>query len=160
MFSILKYGAKIFLAVMGFISFDDINEKQVNFNPDPGLNDSNYIPFVIPNSSKTANNIFYADEVYFPLYEEPINYMICREINVPTIINKHRFEGIDERNLNISSKLPICMNESLLKFEVIIIDPTEKHSADKFIKVLSVKENYFSRTRITNSEIIVSDLTN
>ncbi len=27
--SILEYGAKIFLAVMGFISFEDINEKPI-----------------------------------------------------------------------------------------------------------------------------------
>jgi len=156
--TIAKYGMNIFLAIMGFISFDDINEKQIYNEIGNGLNENNYVQFIIPN--ETANNVYYADDVYFPINEKPINYMICKQDEVPIEINKNSFQPINERDEDISSKLLVCMNESLIEFDVIVIDPNNKWSSEKYIKVFSVNENYSLETQITNSEIIISDLTN
>lgn len=156
--TIAKYGLNIFLAIMGFISFEDINERQFKYGSGNGSNENNYVQFVSPN--EFGNNVYYASEIYFPKDEKSINYMICKKNDAPIKTTQNVAEIIKERKEDISSKLYASIKKSLIEFDIIIVDPTEIGSVEKYIKVLSVNENYSSGTRISNPGITISDLIN
>lgn len=132
-FSILKYGAKIFLAVMGFISFEDINVKPVGNNTDINVNYVESIPIV---KHLQTENPFYADASYFISDKKSPSVLLTNQKAEWKGINDCEFITQFENNLEFPDKIIMLGNKNIEDFDIVIFNENDNTEFEYHIKVI------------------------
>lgn len=136
-FSILKYGAKIFLAVMGFMPFEDINVKPVG-NIDTNIaiiQKVNYVESIQADSE----NISYADASFFlsennnndKLFTSQNDYISEKE---SICLDEHQ-----ENNIAVFENIFLLENENIEDFKILVIKKNDEQNFEYLIKVVDGK---------------------
>lgn len=136
-FSILKYGAKIFLAVMGFISFDDINVKPVG-NIDTNIAAIQKVNYV-ESIQTDSENISYADASYF-ISENDNNDKLFTSQN--DYISEEEAICLDEQlenNTKVFENIFLLETENIEDLEILVLNENEKLNFECLIKVIDGK---------------------
>ena len=139
--TIVKYGVNIFLAVMGFISFDDINQKP-NHTIDQNhslIENVNYVEAPQDGEFTFSEKLCYASFNYSipekgqqeALFAKQSDYLI--EEDFPEF-NIHFREILAD-----SEKFFILENESIKDFEVLVLQESENLEFEYCIRI--VEEN-------------------
>ena len=123
MFSILKYGAKIFLAVMGFISFDDINVKPVGDRDQYNgtIECINYVESLPLGEQKKPGILCYADPLYFHLENRSTDHLFTTQDDYLIAESEHANIELENKKLNIN-KIYILKNNNIKDFEMLVIN--------------------------------------
>lgn len=133
-FSIIKYGAKIFLAVMGFISFDDINVKPVGNNSD--LISANYVESIPFAEQVQSGDIFYADPAYFFTEEKKPDILFAAHNEDFLMKNNCELFNKLKKDITIQNKIIMLENENFDDFEFEILKDGNKNEFEYSIQVI------------------------
>ena len=133
-FSIIKYGAKIFLAVMGFISFDDINVKPVRNNSEfQNVNYVESIPFAEQNHSE---GLLYSDSSYFFSKENNPDILFAAHNDVFKSETNCKFDNQFKNNYSTPEKIILFNNDNRKDLEFIFLNEIDKTEIEYSIKVI------------------------
>lgn len=139
--SILEYGAKIFLAVMGFISFDDINEKPIYPTDQDQLayQNVNYVESLKAGELADSKMTYYADPTYFVKEYEPEYFMIANQLNFATTNELTELNCQSEILPVETENYFVIESKALNDFEILVLLDNEKSELETFIKVIDLK---------------------
>ena len=90
-FTITKYGVNIILAVLGFISFEDVNQQsssKIDQNI-PVIEHVNYVDELRVDEQSTSNNLYYADSFYFINENKLPQFQPASQINYSITLVNH-----------------------------------------------------------------------
>ena len=140
-FSIIKYGAKIFLAVMGFISFEDINVKPVGnlATPRPAIDQVNFVESLPVSQEKLLGSTFYTDHSYFVSPEKNTDNLFTFKSDYAAELELKSIKPILENSITVFEKIIFLENENIEDFEVLVLQENA-HSEIKYcIRIIEEK---------------------
>lgn len=158
--SILEYGAKIFLAVMGFISFDDINEKPVynSFQKHQFVENINFVESLKAEELGHSEKTYYAHPTYFFRECEPKNLSLAN-IDDFTITNEvFALNSQADKILDESENYFKIEEKEFNDFEILVFLEHEKSEIETLIKVVEGK-NISSRAAQSVKFLTISNST-
>jgi hypothetical protein len=136
-FSIIKYGAKIFLAVMGFISFEDINVKPlVNIDSDAtSVQKINYVEKI----DVDKGNISYANAFYFFSENNNSDKLFTFQNEYITASETVCSKAYPANNHKIFENIYLLGDEKKEDLEILLINDDDEFSFECVVKVIDDK---------------------
>ncbi len=152
-FSIIKYGAKIFLAVMGFISFDDINVKPVgNLVTHRTIKKVNLVESLPVSQEQLLGGTFYTDHSYFISPEENTNNLFTFKSDFADELETKSLNPISENNVTVFEKIIVLDKENIEDLEVFVLQENANSEIKYCIRIIEENIN----TNISNKLSIIS----
>lgn len=147
-FSIIKYGAKIFLAVMGFISFEDINVKPVNnlAAHRSSMENVSYVESLPVSQEKLLASTYYTDHSYFVSPEKNTNNLFTFKSDYAAELEFKSLNPMSENNVTVFEKIIFLENDNIEDFEVLVLQENVDSEVKYCIRIFEEKVN----TNISN----------
>ncbi|MCD4731250.1 MAG: hypothetical protein K8R74_11645 [Bacteroidales bacterium] len=139
--TIVKYGVNIFLAVMGYISFDDINQKLIN-NIEQNHSDIenvNYVESLQEGDYAFSEKLVDADQFYFNTEKDHPEVQITNQIDYLCEKEPVEFVGLMKNNFEVLENYLILESNSIKDFEILVLHENDKVEFEYLIKVVGTK---------------------
>jgi len=136
--TIVKYGINIFLAVMGYISFDDINQRSIN-NIDqnnPDIENVNYVEKLQGEELALSESLCYADQFYFNSEKDHPDVQIANQIDYLCEKKPVEFVGLMENSFEVLESYFILEPVNIKDFEILVLQESDKLEFEYLIKVI------------------------
>lgn len=147
-FSIIKYGAKIFLAVMGFISFEDINVKPVGnlATLRSTIDHVNFVESLPVSQEKLLGSTFYTDHSYFVSPDENTDNLFTFKSDYAAELELKSIKPILENSVTVFEKIIFLENKNRGDIEVLVLQENANSEVKYCIRIIEDKIN----TNISN----------
>jgi len=152
-FTVLKYGANIILAVLGFISFEDLNQKSSR-NFDQNISVVEHVNFVeeLRMDEQTASKkMYYADNFYFTNEKNLPQSQPTNQINYAMEKEEEPVFQLETRS-ELSDNYFIVDQGKDKDFEILILNDSTEF--EYCIKIVDEKENNNSTYIVKNALLI------
>ena len=139
--TIAKYGINIFLAILGFISFDDINQKTIN-NIDqnnPTIENVNYVESLQEGDYSLSKSLYYADQFYFDTEKDYPDVQIANQIDDSFQKAPPELNVCNDNDLAVLEDCLILKSDIIKDFEILILQVNDKVEFEYLIKVVEAK---------------------